>query len=55
MTCFPAVRKTRAIDDQFSILFFSKLLTTIKYQDIQLAPDNFQLVAAKNVLEKPAI
>ena len=37
MTSFAVVRKTRALDDQFSILFFSKLLTTIKFQDSQLA------------------
>ena len=36
MTCFVVVRKTWALDDQFSILFFSKLLTTIKFQGSQL-------------------
>ena len=36
MTCFAVVRKTPALDDQFSILFFSKLLTTINFQNSQL-------------------
>ena len=30
------MRKTWALDDQFIILFFSKLLTTIKFQESQL-------------------